>query len=253
MHLECGVVSHPTHGGRLLHAIRRRPQKPMRRARQRDEAALAHWREEPWPVSNKGHKASRTASSSAMHRASLPCLGWCAHLLPGGRPPLSAWWRRDQVSALAAVSPEGRLSFHRQERARNSADGGRSWHTCGGRSLGPWCSWGMGRRVTAASPFNRFSRTARRRASSWTACRRMPRHYILARASGASGRGASGATCAACLCRICRPNDERASRVSVEPHGSSQAFAAVPTCRSSCPDQEDAAGGCGRWARPREG
>jgi hypothetical protein len=174
---------------------------------------------------------------------------WLRRARQGGAAALHA----RPSPALAAVSPEGRLSFHRQERARNSADGGRSWHTCGGRSLGPWCSWGMGRRVTAASPFNRFSRTARRRASSWTACRRMPRHYILARASGASGRGASGATCAACLCRICRPNDERASRVSVEPHGSSQAFAAVPTCRSSCPDQEDAAGGCGRWARPREG
>jgi transposase len=105
MHLECGVVSHPTHGGRLLHAIRRRPQKPMRRARQRDEAALAHWREEPWPVSNKGHKASRTASSSAMHRASLPCLGWCAPLLPGGRPPLER-----VVEARSGVSPRRGLA-----------------------------------------------------------------------------------------------------------------------------------------------
>jgi transposase len=62
--LEVGVSSHPTPGGRLGDRIRWRPQKPARRARQRDEAAIAHWREETWPAIKKGHKPSSKRSSS---------------------------------------------------------------------------------------------------------------------------------------------------------------------------------------------
>jgi transposase len=64
MRLEFGVVYHPTHVGRLLRAIRWSPQKPMRRARQRDEAAIAHWRTETWPAIKKGRKRSSRRSSS---------------------------------------------------------------------------------------------------------------------------------------------------------------------------------------------
>jgi transposase len=62
--LECGVLSHPTHVGRLLNALRWSPQKPMRRARQRDEAAIARWRTETWPAINKGRKRRSRRSSS---------------------------------------------------------------------------------------------------------------------------------------------------------------------------------------------
>src|SRR5918999_106112 len=56
LRLELGVVYHPTHVGRLLKALRWRPQKPVRRARQRNEAAIAHWREGTWPALKGGHK-----------------------------------------------------------------------------------------------------------------------------------------------------------------------------------------------------
>ena len=59
-----GVVYHPAHGGRLLKALRWRPQKPMRRARQRDEAAMARWRTETWPAINKGRRRRSRPSSS---------------------------------------------------------------------------------------------------------------------------------------------------------------------------------------------
>lgn len=61
---ELGVVYHPTHVGRLLKAIRWSPQKPMRRARQRDEAAIAQWRDETWPAIKRGRKPRRRRSSS---------------------------------------------------------------------------------------------------------------------------------------------------------------------------------------------
>ena len=52
--IEFGMCYHPTHVGRLLKALRWSPQKPMRRARQRDEAAIARWRTETWPALKRG-------------------------------------------------------------------------------------------------------------------------------------------------------------------------------------------------------
>jgi transposase len=64
MRSEFGVASHPTHVGRLCKAIRWSPQRPMRRARQRDEAAITRWRDETWPAIKRGRKPSSRPSSS---------------------------------------------------------------------------------------------------------------------------------------------------------------------------------------------
>ena len=40
----------------------------------------------------------------------------------GQTPILREWWTRDHLSAMSAVSPEGKLYFHAQEGAINSAD-----------------------------------------------------------------------------------------------------------------------------------
>jgi transposase len=61
--LEFGVSYHPRHVGRLLDAIRWSPQKPARRARQRNEAAIAQWRDETWPALKRGRKRSSKPSS----------------------------------------------------------------------------------------------------------------------------------------------------------------------------------------------
>jgi transposase len=62
--LELGLSSPPVHVGRLLKARRWSPQKPARRARQRDEAAMAHWREPTWPALQRGRRPSSNASVS---------------------------------------------------------------------------------------------------------------------------------------------------------------------------------------------
>lgn len=54
MHVEFGVWYHPAHVSRLLKTLRWSLQKPARRARQRDEAAIAHWRQDTWPALKKG-------------------------------------------------------------------------------------------------------------------------------------------------------------------------------------------------------
>jgi transposase len=62
--MPLGVAYHHTHVGRLLKAIRWSPQKPARRARQRDEAAIARWRDDTWPAIKRGRKPSTKRSSS---------------------------------------------------------------------------------------------------------------------------------------------------------------------------------------------
>jgi transposase len=51
---EFGVSYHPAHVSRLLQALRQSLQKPQRRANQRDEEAIEHWKETKWPSLKKG-------------------------------------------------------------------------------------------------------------------------------------------------------------------------------------------------------
>jgi transposase len=62
IHLECGISYHPVHVGRLCQAIGWSPQKPTRRARQRDEAAITRWREDAWPAIKRGRRPSSKLS-----------------------------------------------------------------------------------------------------------------------------------------------------------------------------------------------
>jgi transposase len=64
LRLEFGVSYHPVPVGRLLKAIRWSPQTPARPARQRDEAAIASWREQTWPAIKGGRRSRNNASSS---------------------------------------------------------------------------------------------------------------------------------------------------------------------------------------------
>jgi transposase len=61
--VEFGITYHPSHVSRLLQVIRWSWQKPARRARQRDEAAIARWRQETWPALKRGRKCSSKPSS----------------------------------------------------------------------------------------------------------------------------------------------------------------------------------------------
>lgn len=50
---QFGVHSHPAHVSRLVRALGWSVQEPVRRATQRDEGAIAAWRQERWPVLKK--------------------------------------------------------------------------------------------------------------------------------------------------------------------------------------------------------
>jgi transposase len=51
---EFGVSYHPAHVSRLVRKLGLSLQKPMRRANQRDEEAIEHWKEKKWPSLKKG-------------------------------------------------------------------------------------------------------------------------------------------------------------------------------------------------------
>ena len=121
--MECGVSSHPAHISRVCQAMRWSPQKPARRARQRDEAAITHWRDETWPALNKGRKRRNTRSSSETNQASIPLPSVVRTYAPVGQTPILREWRtRDHLAAISAISPEGTLSCHCQDHAIHSAD-----------------------------------------------------------------------------------------------------------------------------------
>jgi len=58
------VSYHPAHLCRVLRRLGWSLQKPMRRAAQRDEAAIERWRTERWPALKKGRRPGARRSSS---------------------------------------------------------------------------------------------------------------------------------------------------------------------------------------------
>jgi transposase len=65
-----GVSYHPDHLGRILHDLGFSPQKPQRRAAERDEVAIARWRERDWPRIKKRPGAGALRSCFSMKPAS---------------------------------------------------------------------------------------------------------------------------------------------------------------------------------------
>jgi transposase len=70
---EFGVRYHPDHVGRLLRTAGWSPQKPIRRATQRDEAAIERWTSERWPALEAKPRWRGARSSGSMSRPSIPC------------------------------------------------------------------------------------------------------------------------------------------------------------------------------------
>jgi len=70
---DFGVRYHPAHVSRLLRAIGWRPQQPLVRATQRDEAAIAAWYAQRWPALKRGRHGLARRSSGSMSPASTCC------------------------------------------------------------------------------------------------------------------------------------------------------------------------------------
>lgn len=112
-----GVTFHHDHVGRMLRErLRWTPQKPRRRARERDEAAIERWKTSEFP---------RIATAARRRNAHLVFLDESGYMLTptvrrtwaprGSKPVLDCWDRRDRMSAISSVtlSPQrGRLNLY---------------------------------------------------------------------------------------------------------------------------------------------
>ena len=61
---EFGITYHPAHVSRILKDLGWTPQKPIRRAKQRKETEIRHWKEERWPELKKKPPKKAAPSSS---------------------------------------------------------------------------------------------------------------------------------------------------------------------------------------------
>lgn len=62
---EFGVRYHPDHIGRLLRSLGWSPQRPQRRAAERDEARIQGWVRKAWPRIKKKHRGGGPGSRSS--------------------------------------------------------------------------------------------------------------------------------------------------------------------------------------------
>lgn len=86
---EFGVGYHPARVSRLVRSLGLSPRKPSRRANQRNEEAIEHWKERRWPSLKKGLRGKAGPSSSATSRASFFRRWWFAPTLRWERRPSS--------------------------------------------------------------------------------------------------------------------------------------------------------------------
>ena len=107
-----GVSYHPAHVSRLLRAVRLSVQQPVERATQRDEQAIAAWRDEQWPALKK---SGRGTTHDRLDRSIgiLSAADGGAHLGPtwadagpagqaDARPPVGHQWHHAGWAALHA-------------------------------------------------------------------------------------------------------------------------------------------------------
>jgi transposase len=114
---EFGVRYHKGHVGRLLRGLGWSPQQPIKRAIQRDEAAIRRWRDETWPELRRRAHRERRALVFEDESGFYLLPGVVKTYAPEGLTPvLREKQTRDHLSAMGGMTPEGRVyTLVRQE------------------------------------------------------------------------------------------------------------------------------------------
>jgi hypothetical protein len=103
-----GVSYHPSQVWRILRASDWTCQKPERRARERDEAAIARWRRVDWPRIKKSRKdrpQRAVPRETGLMLQPLVRRTWAPR---GERPVMYCWDRRDRLSVIAGLTLSAR-------------------------------------------------------------------------------------------------------------------------------------------------
>jgi transposase len=107
---EFGVRYHKDHVGRLLKGLRWTPQQPIKRAIQRDEAAIDRWRDEVWPDLLRRARRERRILIFEDESGFYLLPGVVKTYAPAGLTPvLREKQTRDHLSVMGAMTPEGRV------------------------------------------------------------------------------------------------------------------------------------------------
>ena len=114
---ELGARYHKDHVGRLLKDLGWTPQAPVTRASQRDESAIAWWRDITWPELRTAARRERRVLVFVDEAGFYLLPGAVKTYAPAGRTPvLRAKLTRDHLSVMGGMTPVGRLyTLVRQE------------------------------------------------------------------------------------------------------------------------------------------
>lgn len=120
---EFGVRYHKGHVSRLLRELGWTPQIPIRRATQRDEASIRHWRAAVWPDlrrrARREHRVLVFEDESGFYL--LP--GVVKTYAPEARTPvLCETQTRDHLSVMGGMTPEGKVYVLARRRPANGLD-----------------------------------------------------------------------------------------------------------------------------------
>jgi transposase len=115
---EFGVASPKRQVSRLVKELHGTPQVPIRRALQRDEGALEHWRSAVWPELRKQSRRERRVLVVVDEAGFYLLPGVVKTSAPEGRTPvLRAKLTRDHLSVMGGMTPLGKSVIHdRQSR-----------------------------------------------------------------------------------------------------------------------------------------
>jgi transposase len=121
---EFGVRYHKGHVSRLLKELGWTPQVPIKRALQRDEEAIARWRQEVWPeLRRRAHRERRVlvfVDESGFYL--LPSV--VKTYSPQGLTPVIAEEQsRDHLSVMGGMTPQGKVYTLARQEALNG------WHS----------------------------------------------------------------------------------------------------------------------------
>lgn len=107
---EFGIRYHKGHVSRLLRELGWTLQTPVRRALQRDEAAIKHWREKTWPRLWKQARRERRALVFVDESGFYLLPGVVKTYAPAGMTPLlREKVTRDHLSVMGGMTPEGKV------------------------------------------------------------------------------------------------------------------------------------------------
>jgi transposase len=107
---EFDVTYSKSQASRLLRHLGWTPQVPITRAIQRDEAAIARWRDEAWPELKEKARRQRRELIFVDESGFYLVPGVVKSYAPRGRTPvMDEWQTRDHLSVVGGVTPHGKV------------------------------------------------------------------------------------------------------------------------------------------------